>query len=119
MPGQFSQDDSIANAGVIVHVWVASIAPGDCTTAAQRLTELMEDTVADLPGFLQGEVLEADDRRSVIALSHWTSRHIWAQAQWNQEVGRVVAGLFQSGAKMVDTMYYVRTAIRSTKEPPA
>jgi hypothetical protein len=115
MPGQFSQDDSIANAGVIVHVWVASVAPGECTTAAQRLSDLMQDTVADLPGFLEGEVLEADDELSVIALSHWSSRHIWAQAQWNQEVGRVLAGLFESGVKMVDTMYYVRSAVRSKK----
>lgn len=102
-----------------MHVWVASIAPGESSTAAQRLSDLMKDTVADLPGFLEGEVLEADDRLSVIALSHWSSRHIWAQAQWNQEVGRVLAGLFESGVKMVDTMYYVRSSIRNTKEPPA
>jgi len=117
MPRQFSQDDSIANAGEIVHVWVASIAPEECTAAAQRLSDLMQDTVADLQGFLEGEVLEADDRRSVIALTHWTSRHIWAQAQWNQEVGKTIAALFQSGAKMVDTMYYVRSVVRNTAGP--
>ena len=88
MPRQFSQDDDIANAGVIVHVWAVSIAPDECTAAAQRLSTLMEDTVSGFPGFLRGEVLEADDQRSVLALSHWKSRHIWAQAQWNQEVGK-------------------------------
>jgi hypothetical protein len=120
MARQFYQDDSIDNAGAIVHAWVvASITPDEGRIAAQRLSDLMQDTIVDLPGFLEGEVLEADDRRSVVALTRWTSRHIWAQAQWNQEVGRVLAGLFLSGAHMVDTMYYVRSVIRTAKEPPA
>jgi hypothetical protein len=117
MPRQFSQDDSSANAGAIVHVWVASISEAECTACAQTLSGLMRDTLVDLPGFLEGQVLEADDRRSVVVLTRWTSRHIWAQAQWNHEVGRILTELFQSGAKMVDTMYYVRSAIRSAGDP--
>jgi hypothetical protein len=117
MPSQFSQDDDIANAGVIVHVWAVSIAPDDCTAAAQRLSTLMQDTVSGFPGFLKGEVLEADDQQSVLALSHWRSRHIWAQAQWNEEVGKTITALFQAGTKMVDTMYYVRSVTRNTADP--
>lgn len=109
MPRQFSQDDAVANAGAIVHVWVISIAPEECTAAAQRLTTLMQETVTDIPGFIAGEVLEADDGRSVMALTRWKSRHIWAQAQWNHDVGRTIAALFQSASQMVDTMYYVRS----------
>jgi heme-degrading monooxygenase HmoA len=112
MPRQFSQDDSAANAGAIVHVWVASISEDECTACAERLSSLMQETLVDLPGFLEGQVLEADDRRSVVIITHWKSRHIWAQAQWNEEVGRTLAALFQSGAEMVDTMYYVRSVIR-------
>jgi hypothetical protein len=117
MPRQFSKDDDIANAGVIVHVWAVSIAPDECTAAAQRLSTLMEDTVSGFPGFLRGEVLEADDEQSVLAISHWKSRHIWARAQWNQEVGKTLAALFQAETKMVDTMYYVRSVTRNTADP--
>ena len=117
MPRQFSQDDRIDNEGAIVHVWVVSVAPGECTAAAQRLTELMESAVAKTPGFLEGEVLEADDGRSVLAMSHWTSRHSWARAQWNDAIGRTITELFQSASKMVDTMYYVRSVTRRTSDP--
>ena len=112
MPRQFPEDDSAANAGAVVHVWVASISEAECTSCAETLSSLMQETLADLPGFLEGQVLEADDRQSVIILTHWASRHIWAQAQWNEEVGRTLYDLFRSGAKMVDTMYYVRSVVR-------
>ena len=116
MPSQFSKDDTIANAGGIVHVWAVSIAADECEAAAKHLSDLIQGAVADLPGFLKGEVLEADDQRSILALTHWTSRQLWAQAQWNREVGRTLGEVSKSATQMVDTMYYVRSVAQSAAD---
>jgi heme-degrading monooxygenase HmoA len=71
----------------------------------------MREVSAGLQGFLEGRVLEADNGENVIIITSWMTRHAWGAAQWDQEVGRVLSEWHESGAKIVDTMYYERATV--------
>ncbi len=85
--------------------------PNESDAFSQRAAEHVRDDVAGLPGFLDARILESDDQKSVIVLTRWQTRHAWAQSQWNQKIGQVLAESFQSAVKVVDTMCYERATL--------
>jgi heme-degrading monooxygenase HmoA len=108
MVEQFPRDES----GPVVYLWAATLNPNECAEFAKRVEQAMRHDAAGLPGFLEGRIFEADDGSSVICTTNWETRHAWAAAQWNKEIGRVVAESFHSAIKIVDTMCYQRAVVK-------
>jgi heme-degrading monooxygenase HmoA len=108
MVEQFPGDES----GPVVYLWAATLNPNESGEFAKRMEQAMRQDAAGLPGFLEGRIFEADDGSSVICTTYWETRHAWADAQWNKEIGRVLAESFNSAIKIVDTMCYERAAVR-------
>ncbi len=111
MVEQFSSDRSSGKDGTVVYLWAATLNPNESDAFSKRAAQHVRDDVAGLPGFLDARILEADDETSVIIVTRWETRHAWAQSQWNQKIGRVLAESFQSSVKIVDTMCYERAAV--------
>jgi hypothetical protein len=110
VPEQFPRDDS---SSTITHVLAAQFSqPEQTAKFLEQAIDLMRDVSARLEGFLEGRVLEADDGKNVIVATSWMRRHAWGAAQWDQEVGRVLSEWYDSGAKIVDTMYYERAWVK-------
>lgn len=110
MTEQFPRDKS---GGTIIHILAARFSrPNESTKFVERATSLMREVSARLPDFVEGRVLEADDGGNVIVMTSWTTRHAWAAAQWDEEVGRVLSEWHESGAAIVDTMYYERARVK-------
>jgi heme-degrading monooxygenase HmoA len=97
--------------GPVVHMLSATIDPNLDGDFTRLLSESLHDLAAAMPGFLEGRVFEADDRRRVIVMTHWETRHAWAQAQWNDAIGRVVAQLHESADKIEMVMGYQRAVV--------
>jgi heme-degrading monooxygenase HmoA len=110
MKEQFPRDKS---SSTIIHILAARFSqPNETAKFLQQAISLMREVSAGLQGFLEGRVFEADDGGSAIIITSWITRHAWAAAQWDQEVGRVLSEWHQSGAKIVDSMYYERATVR-------
>lgn len=119
MVGQFSSDRSSGKDGTVVYLWAASLNPNESGEFSKRAAQHIRDDVASLPGFLDARILESDDETSVIIVTRWQTRHAWAQSQWNQKIGQVLAESFQSAVKIVDTMCYQRDAVDPPNRTPS
>ncbi len=97
--------------GPVIHMLSATIDPTVDGNFTRLLVDCLRDFAAQMPGFLEGRVFEADDRTRVIVSTQWKTRHAWAQAQWNDAIGRVVAQLHESAAKVEMVMGYERTVV--------
>ncbi len=111
MAEQFPSDRSSGKDGTVVYLLAATLNPNESGEFSERAAQHLRDDVAGLPGFLDAQILEADDETSVIIVTRWQTRHAWAQSQWNQKIGQVLAESFHSAVKIVDSMCYERAAI--------
>jgi heme-degrading monooxygenase HmoA len=111
MTEQFPDDKSEGEARTVFHILSASLHPHQSSEFADRTTALLENVVAGLEGFVEGRVFEADDRKAVIIITAWKTRHLWAQAHWNEQVQDLLAEYAESGAAFIDAMCYGKPKI--------
>ncbi len=111
MTEQFPDDKREGKARTVFHILSAALDPHQSSEFADRATALLENVVAELEGFVEGRVFEADDRKAVILITAWKTRHMWAKAHWNQQVQALIAGYAESGAAFIDAMCYGRPKI--------
>ncbi len=111
MTAQFPDDERDGRARTVYHILSAKLGPQQSSEFADRATALLEDVVAGLEGFVEGRVFEADDRKAVIVITAWKTRHLWAEADWNRQVQALLADYAQAGAAYVDAMCYGRPKI--------
>ena len=111
MTEQFPDDKREGKARTVFHILSAALDPHQSLEFADRATALLENVVAELEGFVEGRVFEADDRKAVILITAWKTRHMWAKAHWNQQVQALIAGYAESGAAFIDAMCYGRPKI--------
>jgi hypothetical protein len=110
VPEQFPRDKS---SSTIIHILAAQFShPNETEKFLEQAISLMREVSAGLQGFVEGRILEADDGENVIIITSWMRRQAWGAAQWDQEVGRVLSEWHESGAKIVDTMYYERATVK-------
>ncbi len=111
MTEQFPDDRSEGEARTVFHILSVTLDPDRSSEFADQATALIETVVAGLDGFVEGQVFEADDRKAVILITAWKTRHKWAEANWNQRVQTLLATYVESGATFVDVMCYGRPKI--------
>jgi hypothetical protein len=111
MTEQFPDDKREGKDRTVFHILSATLDPQQSSEFADRATALLENVVVGFEGFVEGRVFEADDRKSVIFITAWKTRHMWAKADWNQQVQALIAGYAESGAAFIDTMCYGRPKI--------
>ncbi len=73
--------------------------------AAVAGTALREGSSA-LPGFIEGILLTNEARSRILIHSEWISRHNWAEAQWDDQIARAVAEMFEDTASYDLEFYF-------------
>jgi heme-degrading monooxygenase HmoA len=111
MTEQFPDDKRQGKARAVFHILSAALEPHQSSEFAERATALIENIVAGLEGFVEGRVFEGDDRKAVILITAWETRHMWAKAHWNEQVQALLAEYAESGAAFIDSMCYGRPKI--------
>jgi hypothetical protein len=117
MAEQFPGDRSGGKDGTVVYLWTATLDPTESVEFAKRMTEYVRHEAAELPGFLEGRILQADDGTSVIIMTHWETRHAWADSRWNRDLGQVLADSFHAGVQIIDTMCYQQAVVSPNSDP--
>jgi heme-degrading monooxygenase HmoA len=106
MTEQFPDDEREDKPRAVSHVFTATLDLHQRVAFADRATDLVRNIVAALEGFIEGRVFEADDGKSVIIMTCWKTRHMWAKAHWHQQVQALLAEYDQLGATFADAMWY-------------
>lgn len=95
----------------VFHIVSATLDPKHSSEFADRSTTVLQNVVDKLEGFLEGRVFRGDDGKTVIIITAWKSRHLWAEAEWTQQVQALLADYAESGATFADAMCYAGPAI--------
>jgi heme-degrading monooxygenase HmoA len=97
--------------GAVVHLVSATVEPALNEKLLQPMIDCLSEVAAGLPGFMEGRVFQEDDRTRVIVMTHWATRHAWANAQWDDVIGKLVATMYSSSAKVEMVMAYQRAVV--------
>jgi heme-degrading monooxygenase HmoA len=90
----------------IVSVVTYDVTPQNIEAVLRHAKQLLEDTGSTLPGFIQGLLLTTDDRTQIILMAHWESRGAWARAEWNEQISRGVAELYEETASFTVKLFH-------------
>ena len=90
----------------IVAVVRFNVAPKDFARVSSEADATLRHRLPTVPGFVEGMVLANEGSAKVCIVSEWKSRQNWAAAQWDEEIGRTVADLFQDTASYELEMYF-------------
>ena len=74
---------------VAVHSY--GINPDDLSGMAHEMQLLAERRAPLMNGFIECVIMANQERTQLVIVSLWESQHAWGAAQWDQEIGRVVA----------------------------
>ncbi|HEY1881578.1 MAG TPA: antibiotic biosynthesis monooxygenase [Candidatus Cybelea sp.] len=109
MSEQFPNDETNGGPRAVVHIWSAALDPDKSEELASRVTDLLRHVTTEMEGFIEGRVFQADDGTSVTVMSTWKTRHLWANALWDERVDRILESV--TGSEVLDVMCYERSHV--------
>jgi hypothetical protein len=114
MTDQFPNDEIIGMRRPIVHIWSAGLDANNRDQLTTLASNLIKNIGVTLEGFVEGQVFESDDGKSMIVITSWKTRHEWASALWNQKVDQLLEAVERS-SKISDVICYSISTVSSTK----
>jgi heme-degrading monooxygenase HmoA len=95
----------MAQEAQVVSVVTYDVTPQNMEAVVLHARQLLEDTGSTLPGFIEGALLTTEDQTQIILMAHWESRDAWARAEWNEQISRGVAALYEETASFTVRLY--------------
>jgi heme-degrading monooxygenase HmoA len=90
----------------IVAIVRFKVTPEDFSRVSSEADTTLQRRLPTVPGFIEGMVLANEGSTKVCVVSEWKSRQNWAAAQWDGDIERTVADLFQDTASYELEMYF-------------
>ncbi|MGA8840440.1 MAG: antibiotic biosynthesis monooxygenase [Candidatus Aquilonibacter sp.] len=75
---------------------VFTIDPKDVVTFGEAAAQLVQRRGSAAPGFIESVVMADETKTQVLVVTQWESRHAWAQAHWDQDIGNGIVALVES-----------------------
>lgn len=94
------------NGDRIVAMTTFTVTQENFNQVAREAKAALEDEPQFLEGFLGGWLLVDEKRKKIVFISEWKSRHTWAAAQWDEDIARTVADMFQQTASYNLEFFY-------------
>lgn len=88
----------MANEPQVVSVVTFNVTSRDVEIVVRQTRHLLQNIAPTVDGFVEGVLLTGEDQTQVILLTHWESRDAWARAEWNDQIARGVAELYEETA---------------------
>jgi heme-degrading monooxygenase HmoA len=60
----------------------------------------------DLPGFIEGEIFQSEDRSRLLIITEWTSLHDWSMSQWDRDVSDNLVSIVETAVAIDSRTYY-------------
>jgi heme-degrading monooxygenase HmoA len=90
----------------IVAVVTFKITPEDFARVSSEAGTTLQRRLPTIPGFIEGMVCANEGKTKIGIVSEWKSRQNWAAAQWDDDIERAVADMFQDTASYELEMYF-------------
>ena len=90
------------------------IAPKDFDRLYRDLMRFWHGPGADIPGFVEAQVLGSRDNRRVAVLVHFRSYHDWIRAQWNPRLGQVLEEITAAAQTLEFELYHGDRSVAKT-----
>ena len=74
----------------------------------------LQERLAALPGFVEGVVVTNEAKSRIIIEAEWTSRQMWAESEWDEQIARTVAELFEHTASYELEFFFPLIKVKST-----
>lgn len=96
----------MANEAKVIAVVTFNVTSRNVELVERQARNLLQDTAPTLQGFIEGVLLTTEDQTQVILLTHWESRDAWARAEWNEQISRGVAELYEETASYTIKLFH-------------
>lgn len=97
--------------------WVAvatfTISADQLSSFAREASMAVERSAPMLRGFLEGIVMTNDVHTQLFIISHWTSKEAWSEAQWDEQLARILTGLVEASKGFEFHAYEPITVVRA------
>jgi quinol monooxygenase YgiN len=94
---------------------IFTIDPADLGKFGEAAAQLVQSKGSAAPGFIQSVVMVDEAKTQVFVVTQWASRHEWAQAHWDQDIGNGIVALVESATsfdvRSYDPIAVVRAAM--------
>jgi heme-degrading monooxygenase HmoA len=94
------------NENRIVAVATFNVSRETFSEVADDLKRILETRAPHITGYLRSMLLTNETKAHIVCVTEWTSRQSWAEAQWDEEIGRTVAELFEATASYDVECFY-------------
>jgi hypothetical protein len=86
--------------GRVFSVLIVTVADQDFAAASREVKVVLQVVLQRkgpiISGLIESTILGNDAKNQIWILSQWASRHSWASAQWDEDVGRTIADLVEN-----------------------
>ncbi len=99
------------NGDRIVSMTTFNVTRENFNQVTREAKEAMEDGARFVEGFLGGWLLVNEQCNRIVFVSEWKSRHTWAAAQWDEDIARALADMFEQTASYNLEFFYPLAAV--------
>ena len=100
-----------------VTVQIYQLDPGDLPGVARVAKLVAEERAPTINGFIQCVIMANEQKTQMLIVSLWESREAWSAAQWDDELGRVVAEEVETSTAFDFKTYEPITIVRAATSP--
>jgi hypothetical protein len=90
----------------IVSIITFKMTPDSFDEITREIAETLKSRGPEISGFIESALLGNKAKTEAIIISAWRSRKAWAEAQWDAEVGRMVADVFKETVSYNLDLFY-------------
>ncbi|MGA7747570.1 MAG: antibiotic biosynthesis monooxygenase [Candidatus Aquilonibacter sp.] len=94
---------------------IFTIDPKDVVEFGNAAAKLVQQKGSAAPGFIESLVMSDETKTQVLVVTQWESRHAWAQAHWDQDVGNGIVALVESATSFDVHSYDPIAVVRLAK----
>ena len=89
-----------------------NLGSGDASAVLREVKRSVEQRDTNKDGFIGCIVMEDEAKSQLLVVSVWESGHAWSAAQYDQEIGRVVADVVETAKSYEIKTYETVTVVR-------
>ncbi len=86
---------------------------GDVSAVRREIQHAVEQRVPNKKGFFGSVVMVNGEKSQLLVVSVWESGHAWSEAQYDQEIGRVVSDVVETAHSYEIRTYETVSIVRA------
>jgi hypothetical protein len=95
-----------------VSVLILNVEAEDFDAMTREASMLIRRKGASLDGLVECIVLGSEDKKQILVVAQWATRDSWSAAQWDEDIGLLMADIFEAATSVEVHAYEPITIVR-------